>query len=111
MEPQSPRFTHINEHFCCENCGKEVPPLAKGCRNHCPFCLTSKHVDHFPGDRANACHGIMDAVSYELSGKKGIMLIFRCRRCGGTGRNMAAHEDRNQPDDYGKILEITARLP
>ena len=45
-------FTEIDEEFTCENCGKHVPKLGYSCRNHCPYCLHSKHVDVNPGDRA-----------------------------------------------------------
>jgi hypothetical protein len=106
MSGQGSRFTHINEHFCCENCGKPVAPVKTGCRNHCPHCLVSKHVDVFPGDRANACQGLMDAVAYETSAKKGLVLVFLCRKCGAETRNMAAHEDPGMPDDYDKILKL-----
>ena len=83
-----------------------MPPRASGCRNHCPFCLASKHVDVNPGDRANPCQGLMDAIDYELSSKKGLVLIYRCRRCGEVTRNMAAQEDPLQPDDYALILRL-----
>lgn len=99
-------FTHINERFTCENCGAEVPPRRGGCRNHCPVCLVSKHVDINPGDRANECQGVMDAVDYELSGKKGLVLVFRCRKCGAITRNMAANEDSQYADDFAKILAL-----
>ena len=39
------RFTEIDEAFVCEHCGKKVEPLGYSCRNHCPYCLYSKHVD------------------------------------------------------------------
>jgi hypothetical protein len=103
----SSRFTHINESFICANCGGEVRPRAVGCRNHCPHCLTSKHVDVNPGDRANDCGGLMDAIGYELDGKKGLVLIFQCRRCRARTRNVAAHEDPDQPDDYAAILRLS----
>ncbi|MBQ2600698.1 RNHCP domain-containing protein [bacterium] len=35
----------INESFTCINCKKEIPLAAKTCRNHCPYCFTSLHVD------------------------------------------------------------------
>ncbi|MBO7095209.1 RNHCP domain-containing protein [bacterium] len=35
----------INETFICTNCGQEVPLASKTCRNHCPYCFTSLHVD------------------------------------------------------------------
>lgn len=100
------RFTHRNETFACDNCGRTVPQAPSGCRNHCPFCLTSKHVDVFPGDRENPCGGLMDAVSYETSSKKGLVLIFRCRRCGALTRNRALRGGE-APDDYEKILALS----
>jgi len=42
------KFTKIDEKFICENCGKEVQKLGYTCRNHCPSCLHSKHVDINP---------------------------------------------------------------
>ncbi len=45
------RFTEIDEEFICENCGKKVEKLGYSCRDHCPYCLHSKHVDKNPGDR------------------------------------------------------------
>ena len=100
------RFTHINQAFTCIDCGSSVPPRASGCRNHCPHCLVSLHVDINPGDRANPCQGIMDAIAYELSGKKGLVLVFRCRRCAQITRNIAAHEDSESADDYARILRL-----
>ena len=41
-------FTEIDESFICENCGKKVEKLGYSCRNHCPYCLHSKHVDINP---------------------------------------------------------------
>ena len=39
------RFNMINENFICENCGKEIKKAAKTARDHCNYCLYSKHVD------------------------------------------------------------------
>lgn len=35
----------INEAFVCLECGKKVPLADKTCRNHCPYCFVSQHVD------------------------------------------------------------------
>ena len=107
-EMETSRFTHINTSFTCEYCQGLVQPLRVGCRNHCPFCLSSKHVDHFPGDRANDCHGQLRAVSYEMHSKKGLLLTFQCEQCGFKGRNKAACDDPVQPDDYDRILKLSA---
>jgi hypothetical protein len=103
------RFTHINESFVCDYCGMDVPPAGLGCRNHCPFCLSSKHVDHFPGDRASTCHGRLVAESYEVNAKKGIVLIFRCLKCNIRSRNKALCRGL-APDDYDKILKLKPNL-
>lgn len=108
---KSQKFKNINISFECENCGKTVLPLKSGCRNHCPFCLSSKHVDKdFPGDRESECYGLMQAVSYELGGKTGITLVFQCKKCGKSIRNIAAHEDPHQPDDYSLILKLSKKI-
>ncbi|NRA45193.1 MAG: RNHCP domain-containing protein [Oligoflexales bacterium] len=106
MSTSTARFTHLNPGFICENCQREVQPLKVGCRNHCPFCLHSKHVDRFPGDRDNPCQGLMEPIAYEFNGKKGLTLVFKCKECGGMGKNKAAHEDEVQADSYELILKL-----
>ena len=74
------KFTEIDESFICENCGRQVKPLGYSCRNHCPYCLHSKHVDINPGDRQEQCHGILEPIGLELNSKKDegteVKLIF-----------------------------------
>ena len=86
-------FTVIDEEFVCENCGNKVPKLGYSCRNHCPVCLYSKHVDINPGDRAENCHGILEPVGLETNSKKGYVIIFKCKKCGEIRRNKAAEDD------------------
>jgi len=45
------KFHMIDEDFTCENCNEEVKALGYTARDHCPYCLYSKHVDKNPGDR------------------------------------------------------------
>ena len=66
------KFTEIDEEFVCENCGKKVLPLVYSCRNHCSYCLHSKHVDKNPGDRAESCHGDLEPVRTGNRTKKGL---------------------------------------
>ena len=87
-----PNFTVIDEEFICENCGFKVPKLGYSCRNHCPKCLTSKHVDKNPGDREETCHGLLEPAGLEI-GKKGNVIIFRCKKCGALRKNKAANDD------------------
>ena len=105
---ENKRFTKNDNGFICENCGFEVKPLGYSSRNHCPKCLCSKHVDVMPGDRQNACGGVMDPIKVELDSKKGYIILHKCRVCGEIKRNRTAHEADVQPDSMAKIIKLTA---
>ena len=59
------KFNMLDEQFICENCGKKVEKLNYTARDHCPYCLFSKHVDILPGDRKNQCHGLLEPIDVE----------------------------------------------
>ncbi len=86
-------FTMIDEYFICQNCNKEVQPLKYTARNHCPYCLTSKHVDLNPGDRLNDCHGLLRPISIEKSKKQDFKIIFKCDKCHTIKKNIMAKDD------------------
>ncbi len=88
-------FIARQEPFVCEHCGLDVIPLERGSyRNHCPFCLWSKHVDKDgPGDRAATCLALMQPVSLDHDGKKGWMIVHECLRCKKRIPNKAAPDD------------------
>lgn len=86
----SNKFIKNVEDFKCEHCGEAV--VGDGYTNHCPACLWSKHVDIYPGDRANECGGLMLPKSLELLGGEYI-LTHRCEICGGEKRNKTAKND------------------
>lgn len=90
-----------DESFVCKNCGKKVLPLGYTSRDHCPFCLSSLHVDNLPGDRLNTCHGILKPIAVDYNGKKGYSIVFKCEKCGAIKKNVCAKDD-----DFEKILEI-----
>lgn len=94
-------FKVIDEKFICENCGKEVPKLGYSCRNHCPYCLYSKHVDIDPGDRLEKCHGLLEPIGIEKN-KKGLVIIFKCQKCGAIRKNIVAEDD-----DMDKIIKLS----
>lgn len=95
-----------NVGFICENCGREVLPLSSGSyRNHCPFCLYSKHVDQQPGDRLNPCGALMKPVGLKYHSKKGYQIMHQCTRCGQSQLNKAAREGV-QPDDLDMLLRL-----
>lgn len=103
-EKMGRKFTEIDEEFVCENCGEKVKLLGYSCRNHCPKCLCSKHVDVNPGDREETCHGLLEPIGVELDSKKGYVIIFRCKKCGAIRRNKAAKDD-----NMDLIIKLTAR--
>ncbi len=86
-------FTEIDEEFICENCGAKVTKLGYSCRNHCPHCLYSKHVDIKPGDREEKCHGLLEPIDVEINPKKGYVIVFRCIKCGAIRKNKVAEDD------------------
>ena len=96
-----PNFTVIDEEFECEHCKKHVPKLGYSCRNHCPYCLYSKHVDINPGDRENKCHGLLEPIAVEKY-RDTYKIIYKCQKCGEIHKNIL-HKD----DDFTKIVELS----
>jgi DNA-directed RNA polymerase subunit RPC12/RpoP len=92
---KSSRFTVIDEAFACAVCGAEIPPLGYTARDHCNRCLCSLHLDENPGDRASNCGGVLEAVGAE-QGKKGVKILYKCRKCGMQKKNIAAKDDDNE---------------
>jgi hypothetical protein len=78
------QFQRRTEDFTCEHCGAAV--TGTGYTNHCPQCLTSKHVDIHPGDRMAACGGLMRPTGFEQ--RHGAWFVIQqCERCGHTRPN------------------------
>lgn len=92
-------FTKRIEDFTCENCGTKV--AGDGFTNHCPVCLYSKHVDVNPGDRSNACGGLMEPIAYDQ--KKGI--LHRCTIC-----KFEKYNKLQKNDNSDKIIELSAMV-
>ena len=95
------RFNMIDESFVCENCGKTIEPLVYSARDHCPYCLFSKHVDILPGDRANECHGLLEPIKIEKF-KNTYKIIYKCQKCHQTHKNIMANDD-----DMNIIIELS----
>ncbi len=81
-------------------------------RNHCPYCLWSKHVDYKKsGDRQSLCHGSMKPIGltfkqegFDKYGKPRqgeLMIIHQCQDCGRLSINRIAADD-----DFQMILKI-----
>ena len=82
--------------FRCVGCRLDVPLAAPGTahRNHCPHCLTSRHLDlRVPGDRATGCGGRMAAVSLSVRPDGEWLLIHQCASCGALSSNRIAGDD------------------
>lgn len=90
---ETKRFTKNDDEFICENCNKKVTKLKYTSRDHCPYCLYSKHVDIMPGDRANTCKGVLEPIQTLIDSKKGYVIVYKCRKCGKIVRNKAAKDD------------------
>lgn len=86
------RFTMRDEEFICENCGKLINKLSYTARDHCPYCLYSKHVDVFPGDRSNSCKGLLKPVGIEKF-KHTYKIIYKCEKCNKLHKNIIANDD------------------
>lgn len=75
-------------------------------RNHCPYCLSSRHLDLFEaGDRLSACKARMKPVTltlkrssrkYARPGDGELMLVHVCEECGKVSINRIAADDDNE---------------
>ncbi len=84
-----------NESFTCKVCGRLVVPNGAGSdhRNHCPYCLTSMHLDIEPGDREADCGGAMEPVAVWVRKNGEWAIIHRCKICGALSSNRIAADD------------------
>ena len=95
-------FAKNDSGFICGNCGKQVPPLGYSSRNHCPYCLYSRHLDVNPGDRASDCGGLMRPSQVTSHPKKGFVITHKCVVC-GSERNNKMQAD----DDTALLIKLT----
>lgn len=96
-------FSKLDETFICENCDKNVKKLNYTSRDHCPYCLYSKHVDIKPGDRNNDCKGLLEPIEIEKF-KNSYKIIYKCQKCGEIHKNITAIDD-----DFDMIIKISAK--
>ena len=92
----------IDESFICEHCGKNVSKLEYTARDHCPYCLYSKHVDINPGDRANICKGLLKPIDIEKF-KDTYKIIYKCEKCNELHKNIIAVDD-----NMNEIIRISS---
>jgi hypothetical protein len=92
--------------FVCGNCrgfvSTETGLSGVQNRNHCPYCLWSRHLDLYAaGDRLSACKAPMQPIGLTIkpSGKKygrsqgELMLIHLCDECKALSINRIAADD------------------
>jgi len=108
--------------FTCQRCRQFVSSAAGLAgvlnRNHCPYCLWSRHVDLYrPGDRLCACKAPMSPAGltqkqtrkkYACFSNGELMLIHTCTGCSGISINRLAADD--DPDQVMQVFERSARL-
>lgn len=103
---------HKSEGFVCKNCGAFVTYEAPGThnRNHCPFCLFSRHVDISRGDRRSQCGAMMKPIGVVKRRDGEELLVHQCRGCFYISKNRIAGDDNE--DELEKIRKnnIGARL-
>jgi uncharacterized Zn finger protein len=93
----------VNENFICEHCNKHVLKSSYTARDHCPYCLYSKHVDINPGDRLNNCLGLLKPIGIEKF-KNTFKIIYKCEKCGQIHKNIAEIED-----NYDAIISLSVQ--
>lgn len=95
------KFYVKDESFICENCNKLVDKLGYSSRDHCPYCLYSKHVDINPGDRQNKCQGLLTPYQIEKY-KNTYKIIYKCSKCNAIHKNIMADDD-----DFNIIIKLS----
>lgn len=103
---EKPRWSHgSGKIFRCRHCKMFVGPVPYGGknRNHCPYCLYSRHVDgRTPGDRASDCGGSMAPIGSFTRPRGEQAIVHRCLSCGFERHNRVAADDN---------WEMALRLP
>lgn len=101
------RARSAEEGFRCRHCNTYVScaPAIAGVqnRNHCPYCLWSRHLDaRRAGDRLSGCRAAMRPVGLTLKRGKNkyaterdgeLMVIHRCTVCAKVVINRIAADD------------------
>lgn len=85
-------FNMMDEEFICENCHKKISKLNYTARDHCNYCLYSKHVDILPGDRKNECKGLLKPIGIEKY-RDTYKIIYQCEKCHQYHKNIMATDD------------------
>ena len=112
--------------FLCVHCHNFVSAQAALAgvqhRNHCPYCLSSRHLDLYTaGDRLAACKARMKPIGLTLKRRSKkyarfdqgeLMIGHRCEDCGKFALNRIAADDDNEAivAVYQNSLQIDQHL-
>lgn len=88
------KFIRHKEDFVCKNCNQFVE--GNGYTNHCPKCLYTLHVDKYPGDRQELCHGLMKPIDIVTKGGEPKHVIHKCSICKIVKQNILSTSDSRQ---------------
>lgn len=116
------RAFRSDDGFACKYCQAYVHnlPALSGVqnRNHCPYCLWSRHLDLFrAGDRLSACKANMQPIGLTVkpghnkygSNQPGeLLLVHRCNECGMISINRIAADDME--DELLQVLMDSSML-
>jgi hypothetical protein len=107
MNARGGRAHQSEQEWRCIHCGFLVSgaPTIAGVRNrnHCPYCLWSRHLDwRVAGDRLSACRNGMEPIglttkrsrnkyAHERDGE--LMVVHRCTHCATIVINRVAADD------------------
>ena len=107
--------------FTCVVCHLPInsDPLLSGVnnRNHCPYCLSSRHVDLYQaGDRMNACRASMKAIGLAWKSSRNkygttngeLMIVHLCDECDAVSINRIAADDNLEKLE--DLFEKTLRM-
>lgn len=71
-------------------------------RNHCPYCLYSRHVDGgVPGDRASTCRSSMEPIGAFERRNGEHVVVHRCLACRFERHNRIASDD-----DFALVMSL-----
>jgi len=98
------RAGRVEKPFRCGYCKAmvDVVPYGGKHRNHCPYCLYSRHVDdRVMGDRASTCGGVMRPIGAFVRPKGEHVVVHHCLGCGFERYNRIAADD-----DFDLVLRL-----
>lgn len=98
-----------DQSFTCGQCKRFIGALPSGGhhRNHCPYCLYSRHVDAVKsGDRLSGCGGMMAPIGAFQRPNGEHVIVHQCERCGFERFNRIQADD-----DFDLVVSLPVVPP